>query len=284
MKKSRRIQDALLATLAVLAIGTSGYAVWSVNRPHPSSIGAAEGTASSAVGDGADLTSASQPDPGVDVTASPTTSPSASAPADDSTATTGPPDSEPSGVAEWVDAWADESDLLVIGDGYSNLTTQWVQQWAALVGQERPVQIRHWGETEDRTFTEPIVLSEGEGPPLRVWSASRGGTTIAEAADRLERFDRASADPVAILVSLGMDSEGEDIGSAMDGLLAGLDDVPVLVAIAPEGLYEPGVADEIAAWAQDNGDRVAVLDLRESGLVEPTAEQWAQAFQDATRG
>lgn len=142
------------------------------------------------------------------------------------------------------------------------------------------MQIRPWGEGEDRTFAEAVMLSDEDGPPLRVWSASRAGTTIAEAAELLERFDRAAA-PAAALVSLGMDSGDEDVPEAMDELLAGLDDVPVLVTIAPEGLYPPGVADDLLARAQDNAERVAVLDLRESGLTDPPAEEWAQAFQQA---
>ncbi|WP_134774404.1 hypothetical protein [Ornithinimicrobium flavum] len=286
MAPSTRAQNALLAALAAVAVGASGFAVWSVNRPHPSLSSAEANSPSMASGTEdatATATATAEPtEPVADTTASPTSDPAqTAAPDDDVAAATQAPEDDGATVEEWVAAWQEEANLLVVGDGYSNLTTQWVQQWATLVAQERPVQIRHWGEGEDRTFTAPIVLSEGEGPALRVWSASRGGTTIAQAADRLDRFDRVSADPAAILISLGMDSEEEDIASAMDELLDGLHDVPVLVAIAPEGLYEPGVADDLLTWAQDNEERVAVVDLRETGLVEPTAEEWALAFQEA---
>lgn len=279
MAPSTRAQNALLAALAAVAVGASGFAVWSVNRPHPS-LGGAWGTAPSvAVAIDDDASSTSLGTSGMDTTASPTPAPTTAAP--DDTAQTAAPEAADATVEQWLAAWEDEADLLVIGDGYSNLTSQWVEEWAALVAQERPVEIRHWDEADDRTFADPVVLSEEDGPPLRVWSASRGGTTIGQAADRLDRFARVSADPDAILVSLGMDSGDEDVPESMDELLAGLDDVPVLVTIAPEGLYPPGVADDLLAWAQDNAERVAVIDLRESGLTDPPAEEWAQAFQQA---
>lgn len=283
MKTSRRIQDVLLAGLAAVAVGTSAYAVWSVNRPHPSPTGSAiDAPSPAAPGEAATATVTTEPpDTDGDSTASPTAGPIG---ADDAPATGTPDDEhEPVSIEEWVAAWEDDADLLVVGDGYSNLTSQWVQEWAALVGQERPVQIRHWGEAEDVQFTDAITLSEGEGPELRVWSASRGGTTITEAADRVDRFVQASADPAAVLVSLGMDSQDEAVAPAMDELLAGMPEVPLLVAIAPEGLYEPDVADDILTWAQDNEERAAVVDLRETGLVDPTAEEWALAFDAAVR-
>lgn len=282
MVLSTRAQNALLAALAAVAVGASCFAVWSVNQPHPS-LTEAEDTGSPAgpTGAAASATATSYPSAGPDnAGATATMEPAAS--------TSGPDDAEPMAespepvtVEAWASAWEDEADLLVIGDGYSNLTTQWVQEWATFVAQERPVLIRHWGEAEDRAFTPAIELSDGDGPSLRVWSASRAGTTITDAADRLDRFDRAAPEPDAILVSLGMDSEDEEIGPAMDELLAGMDHVPVLVSIAPGGLYPSGVADELLAWAEGNDERVAVVDLREAGLVEPTAEEWAMAFRRA---
>lgn len=283
MAPSTRTQNALLAALAAVAVGASGFAIWVVNRPHPSlddPRGSPPGFAF--VTDDAAATTAPAND-SADTTASPTTGPMTTSAPDDAGQTAEPDDpaEAEATVTEWLAAWEDEADLLVIGDGYSNLTTQWVQEWAARVGRERPVQIRHWAEAEDRTFAGPIVLSEEDGPALRVWSASRGGTTIGDAIDRLERFDRAAPEPAAMLISLGMDSDDEDVPASMDELLAGLDDVPVLLTIAPEQLYPPGVADDLLAWADDNAERVAVVDLRESGLTEPTAEEWAQGFEQA---
>src|SRR5690606_22567043 len=67
------------------------------------------------------------------------------------TATVVASESAPS-VEGWVDAWSDESDLLVIGDGLSNMPSQWVQLWARQVGRDRPVQLHHWGERSDVSF------------------------------------------------------------------------------------------------------------------------------------
>lgn len=297
MAPSPSAQNALLAALAAVAVGASGFAIWSVNRPPASVTDPGSGwTAPARVTDTASATTSTTPTgsttaaPGPGDSVAPTavaTAPdSAEAtatayPDDDAATGSAAPTDEPATVQEWVEAWADEADLLVIGDGYSNLASQWVQQWATLLAQDRPVQIRHWGEAEDRSFTDPITLSEGDGPALRVWSAGRAGTTIADATARLDRFDRASANPDAILVSLGMDSGDEDVPAAMDELLAGLHDVPVLIVIPPEGLYEPAVADDLLGWAEAHEGRVALVDLRESELVDATGEGWALAFRQA---
>ncbi|MGC5584533.1 hypothetical protein [Ornithinimicrobium sp. W1665] len=287
MELSTRSQNALIAGLAALAVASSAYAVWSVNRPHPSLDGPAgqvAGWASTAEPDGAAVTTGvgEQGADGAAVTSSdgatrtegsvemaaPTTD--ATDPADRAT------------VEAWVHAWSDESDLLVIGDGYSNMPTQWVQLWGDEVGSDRPVTIHHWGEAADVTFNDPIVLSEEDGPQLTIWSASRDGTSIADAAERVDRFADEAGDVDAVLVSLGMDSEDEDVAASLDTLLAEVDaideDLPVLVAVAPPELYGPGVADEILAWAQDNADRVAVVDLSTIASDDPTAEEWALAF------
>lgn len=263
--------NALLAGLAVLAVGTSAYAVWSVNQPPASTAPGPTGVAvPTATGDDAGSTSAPATAAGAD---------SETSTASGGTEQTG---EGASVVADWVEAWAQpDADLLVIGDGYSNLPSQWVQQWGALVGQERPVTIRHWGEAADVSFNDPIELSSGQGDALEIWSASRGGTTIADATERLETFDAASHDPEAVLVSLGQASAGEDIPVALDDLLAGLPEVPVLVLVGPAGLYEPGVGDAVAEWAGENADRVVTVDLREATSDDPTAEEWALAFQDA---
>src|SRR5690606_717248 len=95
-----------------------------------------------------------------ELTASPTTE--TSAPSDES-ATEEPTteddssDVEEATVQDWVEAWSDEADLLIVGDGYSNMPSQWVQLWGDEVGTERPVTIHHWGEAEDVTFNDPIV-------------------------------------------------------------------------------------------------------------------------------
>lgn len=296
MDLSPRAQNALLGALAAAAVGASGFAVWTVNRPHPSLDGAADTVPASAfVTEEAAVTeelavateelAAATTEPvstdDAGTTASPTDGPATTSAPGDETQRTADPVSEDTTVEQWVTAWEDEADLLVVGDGYGNLRAQWVQEWASVVAQDRPVQIRHWGEAEDWWFTEPVVLSEGDGPELRVWSASRAGTSIADATERLERFGRASGDPEAVLVSLGLDSGEEDVPAAMDELLAGLDEVPVLLSIAPEGFYPTGVADDLLAWAQDNAERVAVLDLRDSELTVRTDEEWAQAFAQA---
>ncbi len=59
------------------------------------------------------------------------------------------------------------------------------------------------------------------------------------------------------------------------------EDVPVLVAIGPDGLYDEGVGDALRAWAENHSDRVAVLDLRGQAPDGASAEQWAISFQRA---
>ncbi|QFG69759.1 hypothetical protein [Ornithinimicrobium pratense] len=180
---------------------------------------------------------------------------------------------------DWLDALAGNGvSLQVIGDGYSNMDWQWLQQWAGILAQQRPVGIRHWGEAEDMTYNLPIVLSGGDGPALTVWSASRTESTIADARERLDRFQGEANDPNAVLISLGQASEGEDVAAEMDALLDELPDVPVLLTIAPEGLYSPGVGDDLSSWAEENSARVALIDLRDTGIIDPSAEEWALTF------
>ncbi len=265
MPPSHRIQNVLIALLAVVAVGVSALAVLSVNRPQaPTALGTTDGPSTAAPGDAAATTS--------------------EAPADDAASTSDDGDGPETGVEAWVQAWSDDADLLVVGDGFSNLPTQWVQLWAAAVGDDRPVEIRHWGEAADVSFNDPIELSTGDGPRLTVWSASRDGSTIHDAAERYGRFVEASTAPDAVLVSLGLDSGDEDVAEGLDQLVGEIDeDVPVLVAIAPEGLYDDGVGDAILAWAQEHADRVAVVDLRGATPDEASAEEWAEAF-DAALG
>lgn len=258
---STRIQNILLAILCVIAVGLSVMAFRAVNSSPTASLGTLPAGATPPVV--TDDAAETRDD------------------ADDEAVTSGGPD-EPVDVDAWVEAWSgDDSHVLVIGDGYSHLPEQWVQRWAEAVGQQRPVSIRHWGEAEDRAFNEPIVLSEGESSRLTVWSASRAGTTIADATERLDRFDTASADPDAVLVSLGEGSGDEDVAAGLDALVAALPDVPVLVVVGPEGLYDDGVGDDLSAWAQENDDRVALADLRSGLAPDPTADEWAQAFAEA---
>lgn len=260
---STRIQNILLAILCVIAVGLSFMAFRAVNAPTTSGLGTlpAGATPPSGLTDGAD---ASTEGP------------------DDEAATSEVPAGQVD-VETWAAAWSgDQSHLLVIGDGYSHLPEQWVQRWSELLGQERAVSVRHWGEAEDRSFNEPIVLSETDGPELTVWSASRADTTIAEATERLGRFDEASADPDAVLVSLGQGSADEDVASALDDLVDGLPDAPVLVVVGPDGLYDEAVGEAFSAWAEDKDDRVALVDLRDALGPEPTADEWAQAFAAAT--
>ncbi|MFK5633704.1 hypothetical protein [Ornithinimicrobium sp. LYQ103] len=281
MELSTRAQNAFVVGLAALAVGTSAFAVWTVSRPHPSlSEVKDEPTDAPAIthntNDGAGTSGPdSQANTG-DATPTATEEPG---PVHDRAE---PSDSEPPHVEGWIKAWADEADLLVIGDGYSNLPTQWVQLWGGDVGQERVVEIHHWGEARDVTFNDPVTLSEMDGPELSIWSASRAGTTIAEAAERVQRFVDVADELDAVIVSLGMDSEDEDIAESLDLLMEELDeDLPVLVAVGPPGVYAPGVADAVEGWAQDNDDRVSVVDLRAIAPENSTAEQWARAFQQA---
>lgn len=270
-----RTQNTLVAGLAVVAVGASAYAVWSVNRPHPSLVEA---------GPVAGPVPVSTPSPDADGATESTGGPTSDE--TDETATTSPApaaeDTDPPSVDAWLDAWSGEADLLVVGDGFSNLPTQWVQLWAQQTGSDRPVQIHHWGEAADVSFNDPIVLSDAGDAPLTVWSASRAGSSIQDAADRYGRFVDASAEPDAVLVSLGLDSGGEDIAAGLDALVGQIDaDVPVLLAVGPQDLYDAGVGDALLSWAQDNDDRVAVVDLRPVAPGAPTAEEWAAAFGQA---
>ena len=249
--------------MCIVAVGTSAYAVWSVNRPHANLEPGSDGTA----------VSTAEPAP---TTTSPDPALSSSSPEQQSV--------EPHAELDaqgWLDAWAaDGADLLVIGDGYSHLPEQWVQVWGTIVGAERAVSIRHWGEAEDQRFNPPIELSTGTDG-LMIWSASRDRSTIQDAVDRLDRFDSASVDPEAVLISLGQGSGGADIPAAMDDLLAGLPEAPVLLVVGPTDLYDPGVGEALAVWGAAHGDEVVTVDLRQSIGGSPTAEEWAQAFEDA---
>ena len=163
MDTPTRAANVGLVALALVAAGTTGFAVWNVRQPPAGS---------------ADLAGRS--------TASLTLETPVTASPDDAARSSDTPDADP---AASVDAWADvvlgddAADLLVIGDGYSNLADQWLELWAERVaeGGDRPVTIRHWAEADDVTFADPIQLAEGDDG-LSVWSASRGETTISDAA------------------------------------------------------------------------------------------------------
>ncbi|GAA5163895.1 hypothetical protein [Ornithinimicrobium tianjinense] len=275
MTVTARVQNLLIAILALIAVGLSVLAYRTVNLPGGEALGPPPAAATSptsdddlatATGDGADSTATSDAD----------------GTGTDSDVRTGSADGD---LADWVDAWSGpDSDLLVVSDGFSHLPEQWVQQWALLTGTEggRPVAIHHWGEEQDVSFNEPLELTSGDGPGLTVWSGGRYGTTIADAADHVAAFAEASTGADAVLVSLGQGSPGEDVAAGLDALLAQIDatypDTPVLVVVGPAGLYDAAVLDEMAAWTEDNADRVAAVDMRDLTDAGPTAEQWAAAF------
>jgi hypothetical protein len=56
----------------------------------------------------------------------------------------------------------------------------------------------------------------------------------------------------------------------------------VLVLVGPDGLYDEAVGEAVSVWAGDNDGRVATVDLREVLGPDPTADEWARAFADAT--
>ncbi|USQ76108.1 hypothetical protein [Ornithinimicrobium cryptoxanthini] len=280
MAPSTRTQNVIVTVLAVLAIGLSGFAMWSVAQPHSSLVDGATATTRPATGSDNQAAATS--------TAAPTgdedeTTESATGETETATASNASVDSESTpSVESWVDAWSGEADLLVIGDGLSNMPNQWVQLWARQVGQDRPVQLHHWGERSNVSFNDPRVLSEAGGAALTVWSASRAGSSVADAAEHYERFVEASTTPDAVLVTLGHSSGREDVAAGLDALLDQIDEtIPVLIAIGPEGLYADGVGDAFLDWAQDHDDRVSMLDIRPVAPAYPTAEQWALAFQEA---
>ena len=284
MELSGRQANAVLVVLAFAAVGCSGYAMWSVRQmPEPTAQVVSSTEPTTQAGDRNDDDSTSQTGPPTSNDDEATTSTS-EAPTESEAAS---PTEQPTGeddptLAGWRSAWSgDDANLLVIGDGYSNLESQWVQLWAARQAGDRPTAIRHWAERSDDSFNDPIELSEGSTSSLQVWSASRDGTTIDEAADRVEQFIDASVSPDAVLISLGGSSGDEDIAEELDRLLQRVPDVPVVVAAGPAELYEPGVADDIVAWAEDNTDRVSLVDLREATSENPTAEEWALAFDEA---
>ncbi|ANS79807.1 hypothetical protein SGUI_2411 [Serinicoccus hydrothermalis] len=282
MELSGRQANTLLVVLALGAVGASGYAMWNVRQmpepsaqvadsPAPTTGASTTPTQDAEDGDAAQTYTHSSDDSTMSGDDEPTES-------SDPQETTEP--AEPT-LADWRSAWRDHADLLVIGDGYSNLESQWVQLWADRQAADRPTLVCHWAERADDAFNDPIELSDGEGPDLHVWSASRDGTTIREATRRIDRFIDASAPPDAVLISLGGSSGDEDVAEQLDRLLEELPDVPVLVAAGPSGLYETGVADDIVDWAKDNTDRVSLIDLREATSENPTGEEWALAFDEA---
>ncbi|MCK0112764.1 hypothetical protein MWU75_11495 [Ornithinimicrobium sp. F0845] len=269
MGLDNRAQNALLAVLGVVAIRASGFAIWSVRQPHPS-LDDPQTTVTTP-----DVTTTGP-------TAAPDTTQTAT-PLVDVTDTTATTEDGAVDVSAWVDAWAgDDANLLVIGDGFSNLRSQWIHQWAGLVAAERPVEIRHWAEAADVTFNDPDVLSEGDGSGLTIWNASRRATSIEDAAERTDTFLSEASDVDAVLVSLGRSSAGEDVDASLDLLMEELgSDLPVLAVTSPASLDADEVSDGILTWAQDHEDRVAVVDLRESAPEQATAEQWADAFHEA---
>lgn len=266
-----RTQNTLLVILAVVAVSASSFAVWSVGRP------VATAPAPSTAQEASTATHAT-----VDEDPAPqSATPERDEDEPSETATASPVPSDPS-VATWVEAWSGEANLLVVGDGFSNLPSQWVQLWADRVGRDRPVTIHHWGEAADVSFNDAIVLSEADGPELTVWSGSRDGSTIHDAAEHYPRFVDASVEPDAVLVSMGLSSGNEDIADGLDELVGEIDDdIPVLITIGPDGLYEDGVGDALLEWSQQHDDRVAVVDLRDEAPIQASAEQWAVAFADA---
>lgn len=292
MEISGRQANVVLAVLALAALGTSGYAMWSVRQMPESTAQVSSPTPTSEPrsqpteeGEASWDTASVTPDDSASATSHTTEQPSETerpTRENEPNQEEQPTEQDDPTLDGWRSAWSgDDADLLVIGDGYSNLESQWVQEWAALQDDSRPTQISHWDEGADDGFNDPIELSEGAGSSLHVWSASRDGTTIEQAADRVGRFVDASAPPQAILISLGGSSGDEDVANELDGLLRRLPEVPVLVAAGPSGLYEPGVADSVVNWAEDNDERVSMVDLREAVSVELTAEEWAQAFEQA---
>lgn len=280
---STAAQNTGLALLAAAAIGASAYAYWSVNRPPDHSTTPAASTSAPAVAgstaappDGASASSADD---------AATTTDSSTSTADPAGSTSQPASSP---LASWVTALKRADHLLVLGDGRANEDTEWVQVWSGLLAADRPVSLRHWGEAKDWSFTEAISLpgEAAEGDRLTVWSASRRASSVASVTELLPRIDSASADPDAILVSLGAASADEDVPAAMNELLAalpeGLAGAPVLVLVGPAGSgSDPGVDDALASWAQEHDDEVALVDLREGDAGAGDPQAWAQALQDA---
>ncbi|WP_122263010.1 hypothetical protein [Ornithinimicrobium cerasi] len=268
MLTTTRIQDILLAILCVIAVGLSVLAFRTVNS------GGATATPPTTPGATATFGAPDAPTDDAETTEQPddaaTTTTTTGAQADDAS------------VEGWIEAWSGpDADLLVVGDGYSALPEQWVQLWAGGEGTDRPVTIRTWNPTSDNGFADPVRLSEGEGPALRVWNASRPESTVADAAERFARFDDASTDADAVLVSLGQADAAEEVADELDTLLTEVGDLPVLVVVGPDNLYDDGVTDAIGGWAQDNSDRVALVDLSDGLGTQPTADEWAQAFAQA---
>lgn len=169
--------------------------------------------------------------------------------------------SSPKPAAKLATLPADKvASLVVLGDGSSNETGEWVNELGTLFGKTRSTQVRRINQADGASYNDPIHYGTAD-PRLDIWNAS---ATPAVALDDTNVTKLIPNTPSLVLISQGRDASAEStkqLDAALKAIQEAYPKAPVAVVLQPERT-DGSRASELAAirsWAGEQG--LATIDV-----------------------
>lgn len=146
------------------------------------------------------------------------------------------------------------ANLVVIGDGSSNETGEWVNQLGEQFGKTRSTQVRRVNQAEGTSYNDPMHYGEAD-PRLDIWNASATPPVTVDATTAPELI--ASA-PSLVLISQGREASTDvpaQLSKTLKAIRSDYPKAPVAVILQP-AILDGSKSDSLAAvktWATDQG-------------------------------
>lgn len=146
------------------------------------------------------------------------------------------------------------SGLVVIGDGSSNETGEWVNQLGEQFGKTRSTQVRRVNQAEGTSYNDPMHYGT-ENPRLDIWNAS---ATPPVSVDTTTVSKLIASTPSLILISQGREASAEvsaQLSKTLKAIQSKYPKAPVAVILQP-AMLDGSKSDSLAAvktWATEQG-------------------------------
>lgn len=144
--------------------------------------------------------------------------------------------------------------LVVIGDGSSNETSEWVNQLGDQFGKTRSTQVRRVNQAEGASYNDPIHYGT-ENPRLDIWNASATPPVIVDATTVPQLI---ASTPSLILISQGREASADvstQLSKTLKAIQSEYPKAPVAVILQP-AMLDGSKSDSLAAvktWATEQG-------------------------------
>lgn len=170
------------------------------------------------------------------------------------------------------------SSLVVIGDGSSNETGEWVNQLGEQFGKTRSTQVRRVNQAEGTSYNDPMHYGTAN-PRLDIWNAS---ATPPVSVDTTTVSKLIASTPSLILISQGREASSDvsaQLSKTLKAIQSEYPKAPVAVILQP-AMLDGSKSDSLAAvktWATEQG--LPTIDVDKAFTTAGSASGNAGEFQ-----